>query len=149
MKGITLNNIEKALELTSTFDALREKMETFFQPHIEAWIQTQVALNRMDKKDAEQEFVYSETTETSVIFESEDWEETWRYGGYEKHYGRSISIPLAFIDNPEQFLKDAKETQASAARQQEIQRLASQQQEIQRLQRQLEIAESNFKAGTK
>lgn len=139
-----MNNSDKAKNLALAYENIQKEMEGFFEPHIKAWLQVQVDENSLTKEEAEADFHYSGESWNGLAFESEDWEETWQYGGYEKHYGREISIPFEFFDNPEEYVAKAKAKKEAAVLQRRAEKLAHEQAKVARLQRQLELAQARL-----
>lgn len=92
-----------------SLDAYR-MFEEATQPFVREWVELAVKKQHLTPEEAGRDFHLDDLTtdDTGLIFESEDWEETWQYGGYEKHYGRSITIPFDFFDNPQPY-RDAAE----------------------------------------
>lgn len=90
-------------------------------PFVKDWLELAVKKQHLTPQEAARhfqfdDFGYLKASGDCLIFESEDWEETWQYGGYEKHYGRSITIPLEFFDDPEPFRVEAdREVEARLA----------------------------------
>lgn len=81
------------------------------EPFVEEWAQLRVKHLDLLPSEASRDFHFVDLTtdDKGLIFESEDWEETWQYGGYEKHYGRTITIPFDFFDNPQPYRDEAEE----------------------------------------
>ena len=98
-----------SLTILSLGLALQDRQRQFHQftdSHVKEWAQLQVKHNRLDPADTEREFMFDGFTSQqaendALFFTSEDWEDTWAYGGAEHHYGETLCIPLDFFDNPE------------------------------------------------
>lgn len=137
---------EQAKNLSTAYENLKQEMEEFFEPHVKAWVKVQVNENKLTQEEADRDFTYSEDVNNGICFASEDWEETWQYGGYEKHYGREIVIPFDFFDNPDLYVKKAELERKAAEAKRKAESLAYQQAEVARLQRQLELAQERLES---
>lgn len=95
----------------------QEQFAKLSEPHIKEWLSLQVRLGKIDAVDANRggfEFCGfdNDDSPSAVLYESEDWEEYWAYGGYEKHYGQTLAIPLDFFDNPQPYRDEADQYEA-------------------------------------
>lgn len=99
-----------AVSLATRFFKLNDEVTEFFAPHLEEWLALEVIKERLTYKDANRDFYLSGITsdQTCLEFESTDWEESWQYGGYEKHYGKTLTIPLDFFSDPAPWRKAAE-----------------------------------------
>lgn len=102
-----MSNSQKARDLAHAVEAANRQASAFFYPHVQQWLKIQFRLGRLNQKDADREFTFDEITEDTIDFISEDWEETWAFGGREQHFGHAIRIPFAFFDDETPFLKEA------------------------------------------
>lgn len=77
---------------------------------VREWAQLRVKHLDLLPSDASREFKFDDLTDDDkgMIFVSEDWEETWSYGGNEQHCGRTIVVPFAFFDDPQPFRDEAE-----------------------------------------
>lgn len=141
-----MKNSIKARMLVQSFDAAKQELEEFYAPFVQDWLQIQYAENKLTKEEIENDFHFDSASENAheVYFASEDWEETWQYGGYEKHYGREIAIPFEFFDNPVKYNEKAQALKKLRELEQEAARLAAQQENVKRLQRKLELAQAEL-----
>lgn len=142
-----MNSINEARTLTARFDEARNELETFFAPHLKAWLELETEAGNLTKLEASQDFKYSHTTDEGVIFESEAWEETWQYGGHEYHYGSETLIPFGFIDNPEKFIKEVALRKEQAELRKQEQEHARKLAEVKRAQLRLEQAQADLEAS--
>ena len=114
------------------------------EPHLTEWLDLQTRLEKIDAQDASQEFTFdgfdNDENPKALLFKSEDWDEYWAYGGHERHYGRTVSVPLDFIDNPQTYRDEAtrheEEREAALQRYEE----ASKRDRVARLEKQLQAA---------
>lgn len=97
----------EAKDLANELTNAKRRASSFFYPRIQQWLKIQVRLDKINKKDADREFHFDEITEHTIDFISEDWEETWSYGGHEQHFGHTIQIPFGFFDDATPYLKQA------------------------------------------
>lgn len=89
--------------LANSILAKQEEFAQLIGPQLQDWLDLQVKQGSLDKQDADRDFVLEDTTEKGLIFRSEDWEETWQYGGHESHSGRTVVVPFDFLDDPAPF----------------------------------------------
>lgn len=111
-----MNSITDPREIIAKFEQAKMNLEEFFNPHVDAWLEIQVTLGKLTKDEAGQTFSYDCTDPEGIWFASEDWEETWQYGGYERHCGREIAIPFEFFDDMQTFQDAAKAKKAAIDR---------------------------------
>lgn len=132
---MNLNSII-ARNRAATFLTAKADAEQFFGPHLQRWLDLEVKEGNLSNHEAQQEFLPTEVTATGIEFESGMSEETWNYGGYELHYGNTVTIPFEFFDDPkpfeealEQKLKareDEKSALTAKAKKDQIRRLETQ-----------------------
>lgn len=89
----------------------QEQFAKLSEPHVKEWLSLQTRLKNIEPVEASREFTFegfdNDESPTFVLFSSTDWDEYWAYGGHEKHYGQTISIPLDFFDNPQPYRDEA------------------------------------------
>lgn len=89
---------------------------SFTENHVKEWLSLQTRLKNIEPVEANREFTFegfdNDESPTCVLFSSTDWDEYWAYGGHEKHYGQTISIPLDFFDNPQLYRDEADQYEA-------------------------------------
>lgn len=141
-----MNNSDKARNLVQSFEAAKQELDTFFEPFVKEWLQVQYAENKLTKEEIENDFHFDSASDNAneVYFASEDWEETWQYGGYEKHYGREIAIPFDFLDDPKKYNEKAQALKKLRELEKEAATLAARQAEVERLQKQLTLAQKRL-----
>lgn len=141
-----MNNSDTARNLVQSFEAAKQNLETFFAPFVQEWLQVKYAEGKLTKEEIENDFHFDSASDHAqeVYFASEDWEETWQYGGYEKHYGREIAIPFEFFDDPAKYNEKAQALKKLRELEKEAASLAAKQANVARLQRQLELAQENL-----
>lgn len=136
---------QKAADYANALTAARRQAEIFFYQPIRQWLKIQVRLGNLTKNEASQTFNFEEVTTQTIDFKSEDWEETWSYGGHETHYGRCIQIPFGFFDDETPYLKEADDYEYEQEQRREATRARTGLAKIRRLES--ELAEARKKAG--
>ena len=106
---------------------------------VREWVELRVLHLDLWPSDASRPFRFVELTDSDkgLIFESEDWEETWQYGGHETHSGRSIIIPFDFFDDPEPYREKAYKLKQDRKDREALAKEQSRKAEILRLEREL------------
>lgn len=131
---------QEAKDLANELTHAKRRANTFFYTRIQQWLKIQVRLGKITKVDAERDFEFVEIHDDHIEFESDDWEETWSYGGHETHYGNTIRIPLAFFDDETPFLKEADDYELERERLKKVREKRDAEGTIKRLEAQLKAA---------
>lgn len=131
---------QEAKDLANELTNAKRRANTFFYTRIQQWLKIQVRLNNFSKTDASRDFEFDEITDTTIDFTSEDWEETWSYGGHENHYGRTIQIPFDFFDDETPYLKKADDYESEIERLQKVREKRIKKEHVKKLEAQLEAA---------
>lgn len=112
-----MGDLSKAKDLAHRLTDLHKEADAFFPPHINDWL----TIVRKTKpywadKDFQQDFHFSGINDEGITFNSEEWEETWGYGGHETYPAQEITIPFDFFDNPQPFHDHANQVVAERDR---------------------------------
>lgn len=101
-------------EITSLAHGLLAAQRIFAEktaPFVKEWAQLRVLHLDLMPSEADRDFTFVDMIEEDrvLIFDSEDWEESWQYGGHEKHWGRMLDIPFDFFDDPQPYRDEANQ----------------------------------------
>lgn len=140
-----MNSITDPRERVAKFEQAKTEFEEFVTPYIDAWLEIEVSLGNLSKEDAAQTFSYDCTDPKGIWFASEDWEETWQYGGYEKHYGREVLVPFEFFEDMQTFQDEAKAKKAAIERINAAKEKSRRQQAVKEAEARLEYAKAELR----
>jgi hypothetical protein len=129
------------------FEQAKTEFEEAFEPYVKMWLDIQVSLGKLTPSEAEQTFRYESMDSDGAWFESDSWEETWQYGGYERHSGRDIKIPFEFFEDSQKFTTEAEAKKAALDKIRAQQEKARRLQAVKEAEAALAYAKSNLKGS--
>lgn len=136
---VNLSTLYSARVLVRKIQATQTELETLLAPSLKQYVEFMAEINPRyyDEKD-KTATTFTGTDENSFLFEGEEY---WDHGDYETP---SVGLPFAFVEDPEAFMKTAREAKAAAeAKHTEAMRVRSEER-INLLRRQLAVAENTL-----